>query len=74
MLEYNDSLVMDWEVLNMKRWEGQAGSIRFIGRLAKVTQLIGKAIDGLDKLNEEEVWSNLFIGGCCTINPWQVHN
>ena len=35
----------------MKRWEGQIGSIGFTGKLIKVTQLIDKVVDGLDKLN-----------------------
>ena len=47
----------------MKRWEGHAGRIRFTGRLAKVSQVIDKAVDGLDKLNaEEEGWSGWFVG------------
>ena len=54
MLEYNISLVRHWEVFSTKRQEGHAHSVRFIGRLAKVPQLIDKAIDGLDKLNTEE--------------------
>ena len=38
----------------MKRREGHAGRSRFTGRLAKVTQLIDKVVDGLGKLNREE--------------------
>ena len=62
---------------NMKRWKGQAGSIRFIGRLVKVTELIDNASDGIDKVNaKEEVWLGWFVGegvaqiirGMCTTN------
>ena len=37
----------------------------FTGRLEKVTQLIDKVVDGLDRLNEEEgVWYGWFVGEC----------
>ena len=45
MVGYSVSSVRDWEVFRIKRSEGQTGSIT--GRLEKVTQLIDKAIDGL---------------------------
>ena len=63
MLGHKVRSVRDWEVFRIKRREGQAGSNRFTGRLAKVTQLIDNAVDGLGKLNEEErVWSCLIVG------------
>ena len=63
MLGHKVRLVRDWDVFNMKRREGQAGSIRFTGRLAKLTQLIDKVVDGLDKLKAEEgIWSCWFVG------------
>ena len=55
MLEHNVNSVRDWEVLSMKRREGQTSSIMFTRRLGKVTQLIDKVVDGLDRLNEEEM-------------------
>ena len=47
MLEYNISSVRHWKAFSTKRQEGHVHSVRFIGRLAKVSQLI-------DKLNTEE--------------------
>ena len=47
----------------MKMREGQVASCRFIGRLAKVMQLIDKVVDTLCKLNAEDVvWSGWFVG------------
>ena len=47
----------------MKRQEGQALSCKLTGRLEKVTKLIDKVVDGLGKLNVEEVvWSGWFVG------------
>ena len=54
MLEYNVSLVIEWEVFRMKKREGKTGSIMFTGMLAKVIPMIAKGVDGLDRLNEEE--------------------
>ena len=61
MLGYNVSLVREWDVFKMKRSESQFSSISC--RLEKVTQLINKVVDGLDRLNKEEgVWSGWFVG------------
>ena len=47
----------------MKRQEGQALSCKLTGRLEKVTKLIDKVVDGLGKLNAEEiVWPGWFVG------------
>ena len=60
-LGYNVSSVRDWDVFRMKRSEGQSSSIT--GRLEKVTQLINKVVDGLERLNKEEgVWFGWFVG------------
>ena len=46
----------------MQKREGHAGTIRITGKLAKVTLLINKVVDGLDKLNvDERVWSGWFV-------------
>ena len=79
MLGYNVSSVPDWEGFRMKRSGGQTGSIT--SRLEKVTQLINKAIDGLERLNDEYgVWSGWFVGegdgqiirGKCPSNEYRL--
>ena len=79
MLGYNVSSVREWDVFKMKRSEGQFGSISC--RLEKVTQLINKVVDGLDRLNKEEgVWSGWFVGesdgqiirGKCPSNEYRL--
>ena len=63
MLGYNVSSVRDWEVFKMKRREGQTSGNMFTGSLEKVTQLIDRVVDCLDRLNEKErVWSGWFVG------------
>ena len=52
MSGYNVSSVKEWNVFKMKRSESQFGSLSC--RLEKMTQLINKVVDGLDRLNKEE--------------------
>ena len=57
------------------------GSIRFMGKLEKVTRLIDKVVEGLARLNEEEgIWFRWFVSegdaqiicGRCPSNEYRL--